>query len=172
MRKIKAINLGERHDLTSLSVNWGEVYLFKNKDKAKRAAVKLNKHYTRQLQRLNYLLADVYRSWRIYWLYLKPFDNEQIHQRLGYVEQSLEAALDYQDQFFNSPAAISRALADLVSVCDSLLLYAEKRKDIPLQHQIQDLKQRAEFISNSKPSINERKHKRAAVRNVSAGGSI
>ena len=151
MRKIKTTNITEQHGLTALNVDWGEVYLFKNKDKAKRTATRLNKYYTEQLQRLNFLYIEAFRLYRTYWLFLKPYDAEQIQQRLNYVHDSLEHALTYQTEFFNTPAAISRTIADLNSVCDSLLLYATRRKDIPLQHEIKILKTRIQDDYERKP---------------------
>lgn len=151
MRKIKHTKITERHGLTALPVDWGETYLFKNKEKAKRTATRLGKYYTEQLQRLNFLYVDAFRLYRIYWLFLKPYDSEQIMQRLNYVHDSLEHALTYQEEFFNTPAAISRTIADLNSVCDTLQLYATRRKDVPLQHEIKILKSRIQDDYERKP---------------------
>lgn len=166
MRKIKHTNITEQHGLTALPIDWGNTYLFKNKDKAKRTATRLNKHYQNQLQTLNFIYADLYRTYRHYWLFLKQFDNEQLKQRFEYISAEFDHALEYQDQLYNTPADINRVLVDLAGCTDTLLMYATKRKDIPLQHYLKYIKQQLEDGYNRKPAINarENKHKRAALR--------
>lgn len=142
MRKIKTTIITEQHGMTALPVDWGKTVLFKNKDKAKRTAVKLNKHYQQQLQHLNFMLLDAFSIYRRYWLFLSSYDNEQMRQRFDYVMTELDHAIEYQDLQYNTPADINRVIADLNSICDSLLLHANKRKDIPLVHEIKHLKTR------------------------------
>jgi hypothetical protein len=168
LRKIRDINLAERYGLTELPIDWDNTVYYKNKDKAQRQAVKLNKFYQHQVQRINFLLADTYHISRQYWLFLSEFDAEQLRQRIHYIEYSLDAALAYQDQFYNSPTCIKRALVDLVSVIDTLLLYGHKRKDVPNIHQLDYLKEQAVYISNSKPVIHatSRNTKRLALRAI------
>jgi len=154
--------------MTELPVDWGNSRLYKNKDKAKRSAVKLNKFYQQQLQHYNFLLAEVYTAYREYWLFLSAFDNQQVKQRLNFVANSLDSAIDYQDQFYNSPATLSRACADLSATLDTLLLYATSRKDVPCQHKLKHLKQRL-IDDHERTGITEEanQHKRAALRKAS-----
>lgn len=171
MRKINKIKLTERFGLTSLPVDWGNTHYYKNKEKAKRSAIKLNKHYQQQLQHYNFLYAEVFTLSREYWLFLSPFDNQQLKQRIAAVGNSLDAAIDYQDQYYNSPVTLSRICSELNAVIDSLSVYALKRKDIPQQHKLKHLKQRLEDDYNRHPTADtgEDSHKRPALRKASSG---
>jgi hypothetical protein len=166
MRKIDKRILLNHNGTTKLPVDWDSTYYFKNKEKAKRVATKLNKHYTAQLEQLNDNYSDLLQVWRTYWLFLKPFDQQQIKGRMFVISDILVHALSYQDQFFNTPADISRATHEMAGVCDSLELYATKRKDIPLQHQIRIIKTRIIDDYNRNPGTNqgEDQPKRAAFR--------
>jgi hypothetical protein len=149
-----------------LPVNWGNTFSFRNKDKAKRTAVKLNKYYTERLLHANLLYADVYASYRLYWLFLSPFDNRQLGQRFGYVAAALDHALEYQSEYYNTPADLNRVTADLNSCIDTLMVYAQKRKDIPLVHQLKTFKTRIEDEYNRQPGAysEQNQPKRPALR--------
>ena len=171
MRKIDKKILETQNGSTVLPIDWGKTYYFQNKDKASRVATKLNKHYTSQLEMLNDNYSDLLVLWRIYWLYLKPFDQQQIKARIFIVADILDHALSYQDQYYNTPADISRATHELAGVCDSLELYATKRKDIPLQHQLRIIKTRIIDDYNRNPGVDQgqNKPKRAALREANGG---
>lgn len=166
MRKIKHIKTETRHGSVALPVDWGKTFLFKNKDKAKRAATRLNLFYTNQLELYNNTFINVFQMYRHYWLFLSEFDNRQMKQRMQFIMDELDHAITYQDQYYNSPADLSRISTDLAAAVDTLLLYATKRKDIPNQHTLKILKQRIEDDYNRNPSVAETKAsvKRSAIR--------
>jgi hypothetical protein len=166
MRKIYNLPLESGQNSTILPVNWGSTFHFRNKDKAKRANTKLAKYYTERLEFLNFLYADIYSVYRKYWLFLSPFDNNHMRQRCEFIAAHLEHALEYQHEYFNTPTNLSRTVADMASVCDTLHLYACKRKDVPIQHELNYLKTRLQDEYNRRTSLSETtdQPKRAAAR--------
>jgi hypothetical protein len=152
--------------MPTLLVDWGKRIHFKNTDKAKRVATKLNKHYQEQLQALNFTLALVYPIYRKYWLFLKPYDNRHILEVIHYIENELDHAFAYEAATFNTPGDINRVTHDLTAVVNILLLISEKRKDIPIKHELNFIKQRIEDEYKREYRITEKQHKRAAIRHT------
>lgn len=142
MKKIKQKHIVEEHARATILIDWGQRIHFKNKDVASRVATKLNKHYQTQLQAYNFMLPQVYSIYRKYWLFIKPLDNRHIAEVIHFIENELDHAFSYQDQTFNVPADLSRISHDLTSAINALLIYANKRKDIPIKHELEYLKTR------------------------------
>ncbi len=171
MKKIKDKHIVEQHEMPTILIDWGQRIHFKNKDTASRVATKLNKHYQTQLQAYNFMLPQVYSIYRKYWLFIKPYDNRHISEVIHFIENELDHAFSYQDQTFNVPADLSRIAHDLTSAINALLIYANKRKDIPIKHELEYLKTRIndEQDRNSAADQAFDKPKRAAIRKTGSG---